>query len=104
MLILLPPSEGKTPPAEGPVLDLAALSLPELGGARRTVLDALVTLCRTDPDGARKVLGLSPRQAEEVTRDAGVPEAATAPPGRSTPASSSLRSIPAGCLPPRGTA
>jgi cytoplasmic iron level regulating protein YaaA (DUF328/UPF0246 family) len=79
VLILLPPSEGKTPPAGGPALDLAALSLPELGGARRTVLDALVTLCRTDPDGARQVLGLSPRQAEEVTRDAGLPEAATAP-------------------------
>jgi len=41
VIILLPPSEGKTPAATGPRLDLDALSLPELTGARAEVLDAL---------------------------------------------------------------
>lgn len=41
MLVLLPPSEGKTAPAEGTPVDLAALSHPELGPARQRVGDAL---------------------------------------------------------------
>jgi uncharacterized protein len=44
VLVLLPPSEGKTPPRRGRPADLAALSHPELTGAREAVLRAL-------PDG-----------------------------------------------------
>ncbi len=79
MLVLLPPSEGKTAPTEGPVLDLAALSLPGLTPARRTVLSSLTSLCRSRPADALDVLGLSAGQAIEVQRNKGVRKAPTAP-------------------------
>ena len=79
MLVLLPPSEGKTPPTSGPRLDLTALSLPGLSRSRGVVLDELTTLCRTDPDRALGVLGLSPRQAAEVERDASLRDEPVAP-------------------------
>ncbi|GAA3538094.1 peroxide stress protein YaaA [Nocardioides daeguensis] len=78
MLILLPPSEGKAVPRRGQPLDLAALSSPALTGARREVLDALVTLCREDPAKAAEVLGLSAGQADLVERNAGLPDAPSA--------------------------
>jgi cytoplasmic iron level regulating protein YaaA (DUF328/UPF0246 family) len=71
VLILLPPSEGKTAPARGKPLDLEALSFPSLHGARAEMLDALVTMCTTSPpEEAARVLGLGPTQAAEVDRDA----------------------------------
>lgn len=79
MLVLLPPSEGKTAPAAGPRLDLDGLSLPELSGPRRTCIDSLVTLCRTRPEAALGVLGLSPRQVHEIELNAGLEAAPTAP-------------------------
>jgi len=79
VLILLPPSEGKSVPARGPALDLAALSLPGLTSARRAVLAALADMCSCDPQRARTVLGLSPRQAPEVAWNAGLDRAPTAP-------------------------
>ncbi|WP_435769446.1 peroxide stress protein YaaA [Nocardioides sp. SYSU DS0651] len=78
MLILLPPSEGKTAPARGRPLDLAALSLPALTDTRRTVLESLVALCRGDRDEAAAVLGLSAGQRELVERNAALPDAPTA--------------------------
>ena len=78
MLVLLPPSEGKTAPARGRPLDLDRLSSPELTDTRRRVLDTLVQICRDDPDGARTALGLSPGLAPEITRDAALPTAPTA--------------------------
>ncbi len=77
VLVLLPPSEGKTAPARGRPLDLATLSSLGLTEPRRQVLDALVALCRTRPDAAQ-VLGLGPTQAGEVARNAVLPRAATA--------------------------
>ena len=41
MLILLPPSEGKTPPETGKPLDFNSLLFPGLSGERRTVLQEL---------------------------------------------------------------
>ena len=42
MLLLLPPSEGKTAPRRGAPVDLDTLSSPALNPLRATVLDALV--------------------------------------------------------------
>jgi len=70
--LLLPPSEGKTPPADGPALDLESLSLPELTATRSRVLAALLRLARGPEGRARAVLGLSPRQLDELARDAGL--------------------------------
>lgn len=78
MLILLPPSEGKTAPTRGARLDLDGLSLPVLTGARRAVLEALVELCRDEPDHAATVLGLSRTQLDLVGRNAALLEAPTA--------------------------
>ncbi|GAA3653572.1 peroxide stress protein YaaA [Nocardioides ginsengisoli] len=78
MLILLPPSEGKSVPSRGAALDLSGLALPELTHARREVLDALVTLCRDDPAKAAEVLGLSAGQVDLVDRNADLPSAPTA--------------------------
>jgi uncharacterized protein len=79
VLVLLPPSEGKTAPVEGPALDLAALSLPALKPARRSVLSSLVRVCRSTPADALEILGLSAGQAGEVQRNKGLRRAPTAP-------------------------
>ena len=68
MLILLPPSEGKTAPSSGPSLALASLLDAErLTAPRRTVMSALAEVSR-GPDAA-SVLGLGPRSAEHKTTD-----------------------------------
>lgn len=76
MLVLLPPSEGKTAPARGPALDLDALSSPDLGPVRRKVLDALVEVSAR-PD-ATTVLGAGASLAGEVARNVTLREAPTA--------------------------
>ncbi len=78
MLILLPPSEGKSAPRRGRPLDLESLGFPQLYGARADVLDALVTLCEGDPAKAAQVLGLGTTQAGEVDRNSALRTAATA--------------------------
>lgn len=78
MLIVLPPSEGKAVPGRGGRLDLDRLSFPTLTDARTQVRDALVELCRSDPDKAAEVLGLGPTQADEVRRNAELLDAPTA--------------------------
>lgn len=68
MLVLLPPSEGKTPaPADAPPLDLASLSHPGLTPLREKVLDTLVEVSER-PD-ACDVLGVSRGLAAEVARN-----------------------------------
>ena len=63
VLILLPPSEGKTAPASGPSLELGSLLDAErLTPPRREVMSALAEVSRR-PDGP-SVLGLGPRSAE----------------------------------------
>jgi uncharacterized protein len=79
VLILLPPSEGKTSPAKGPKLDLAALSFPELTRGRTATLKALINLCAKDPGSAAVILGLGPTQADEVRVNALLRKAACAP-------------------------
>ena len=85
MLILLPPSEGKTPAAAGDPVDPAALWLPALAPARRRVVTRLVAMCKRT--SARSVaesvraLGLSDGQRDEIARNAGLATAPAAPAG-----------------------
>ena len=69
MLVLLPPSEGKTAPRRGAPLDLVKLSFPELTERRSRLLDALASLAAGPRDDALAALGLSAGQAGEVDRD-----------------------------------
>ncbi|MCD4527259.1 peroxide stress protein YaaA [Nocardioides sp. cx-173] len=78
MLILLPPSEGKSAPRRGKPLDLASLGSPGLTPARERVLDALVKLCEGDPDVAAKTLGVPKTQLDLVRLNAEVRRAPTA--------------------------
>ncbi|WP_406034074.1 peroxide stress protein YaaA [Nocardioides sp. NBC_00163] len=78
MLILLPPSEGKTAAVRGNPLALDDLRLPVLNPARSKVIDALVELCTTRPDEAVDILGIPKTQPELVTLNAKLFEAATA--------------------------
>ncbi len=76
--MLLPPSEGKTPPrARGPLLDLDALSAPGLTPMREKVLDALAAVSAS-PD-ALDILGVGPSIADDVARNVALRTATTAP-------------------------
>ena len=77
MLVLLPPSEGKTAPRRGKSLDLAGLSFPGLANTRRSVLAAL-TAASAAPD-ALAVLGVPPTLDDEVARNRSLPDGPTAP-------------------------
>lgn len=70
MLILLPPSEGKTPPATGQPLQLESLALPGLNPTRERLLRTLMTVCQGNRTRAMKRLGLGPTQADAVERNA----------------------------------
>jgi cytoplasmic iron level regulating protein YaaA (DUF328/UPF0246 family) len=76
VLILLPPSEGKTSPRRGKPVDLDAGPLAD---ARREVREALVELCRGPEERALQVLGLSPGQVEDVRSNALLAELPSAP-------------------------
>jgi cytoplasmic iron level regulating protein YaaA (DUF328/UPF0246 family) len=86
MLILLPPSEGKTGPETGAPVDLTTLWSPALAPARRRVLSRVVALsARTSARGrqtALATLGLSAGQSAELARNASLLQAATAPAGQ----------------------
>lgn len=76
--ILLPPSEGKTTPLEGPALDLSALAFAaELTAARQTVMAELAQVSATDQ--AAQVLGLGPRSAADAALNTVLPTAPCAP-------------------------
>lgn len=66
MRVLLPPSEGKSAPGTGPCLDVSRLSFPELGPVREALVDALIPICRDQPDAAAKALGLGPSSLGEM--------------------------------------
>jgi uncharacterized protein len=76
VLILLPPSEGKTQPRRGRPADPG---IGPLADARREVRDALVELCRRSEEVAVRVLGLSPGQVDDVRRNASLAELPSAP-------------------------
>ncbi len=76
MLILLPPSEGKSAPTRGKPVELEGLGHPSLTATRRAVLDALVTTSRR-PDAA-SVLGVGHTQLDLVERNRSLLSAPTA--------------------------
>src|SRR3954449_5957245 len=78
VLVLLPPSETKSPGGSGAPLDLGALSSPELTPVRARLVGALVALA-DDPPSARAALGLSAQQDGEIARNAALRCAPTAP-------------------------
>lgn len=78
MLVLLPPSETKRDGGDGPPLALGALSFPGLDPLREELVDELVELAR-DVDASRAALGLSPRQDDEVARNAALRASPTLP-------------------------
>lgn len=67
MLLLLPPSESKTPRSRGKVYAAAALSFGELEPAREEVLDAVAAV--SESADAATVLGVSPNLVEEIARN-----------------------------------
>jgi cytoplasmic iron level regulating protein YaaA (DUF328/UPF0246 family) len=80
VLILLPPSEGKSAPAEGEPVDLTALAYAELLAERREkMLDALERLATLSRGRAVGMLGVSKGQADEVDVNAGLRVAPAAP-------------------------
>jgi uncharacterized protein len=79
MLILLPPSEGKTAPPTGPPVDLEALVYADaLTESRRKLLGALAALAEVPLERAVSMLAVSAGQASEVAVDA---ELGSAPAG-----------------------
>lgn len=67
VLILLPPSEGKTAHAAGTPFELAELSFPELNADRELVISALAEI--SSRDNALELLGVGASLAKEVTRN-----------------------------------
>lgn len=76
MLILLPPSEGKTPPRRGKSIDLAALVAPELSDVRRRVMEALVEVSASET--GLTDLGLSDGQVDQLALNLRLSEVPTA--------------------------
>jgi hypothetical protein len=64
VLLLLPPSEGKTAPTAGAPVDLDSLAHPQLAEARRRVGDALARV--SGQRNALRVLDAGPSLADEV--------------------------------------
>ncbi|KHL00438.1 YaaA family protein [Sinomonas humi] len=67
MLILLPPSEGKTPASGGAAVDLSALSFPTLEIARKQVMESLAEV--SGRDDALEALGVGASLAHDVERN-----------------------------------
>jgi hypothetical protein len=72
VLVLLPPSEGKTRPESGPPVDLDQLSFPPLTAVREQLLRTLVRVSGGNPKRAAEVLGLGPTQADALEVNAGL--------------------------------
>uniref|UniRef100_UPI00258729D9 YaaA family protein n=1 Tax=Arthrobacter sp. TaxID=1667 RepID=UPI00258729D9 len=67
MLILLPPSEGKTPALSGPAVDWSSLGFPELNPYRAKVLEALGTA--SAHQDALALLGVGASLRDDVERN-----------------------------------
>ncbi|XAS70576.1 peroxide stress protein YaaA [Micrococcaceae bacterium Sec5.1] len=67
MLILLPPSEGKTPAVKGPAVEWESLSFPELNPYRAKVLESLGTV--SAHEDALALLGVGASLKDDVERN-----------------------------------
>ena len=76
MLILLPPSETKTPVRRGKPLDPAGLSFPPLAPTRAAVLEALIEVS-AEPDATHR-LGVPASLSDVVRRNVALRDAPTA--------------------------
>lgn len=70
MLILLPPSEGKTVPTTGAPLDLDTLDLGALNPTRERILSSLIAVSGGNAKRAMVRLGLGKTQADVLPRNA----------------------------------
>jgi cytoplasmic iron level regulating protein YaaA (DUF328/UPF0246 family) len=82
VLILLPPSEGKTRGGDGPTVDIESMSWPELTKARDRLARSLVAMCQGNPKLARKRLGLSEALDDDRAANADLLTSPTMPAGR----------------------
>jgi cytoplasmic iron level regulating protein YaaA (DUF328/UPF0246 family) len=78
VLILLPPSEGKTRPESGAPLDLESLSFGSLTATRAQLLRTLIKLCNGNPKRAMLTLDLGPTQAGALAINAVLDQEPTA--------------------------
>lgn len=78
MLILLPPSEGKTRPESGDPLELESLSFGSLTATRAQLLRTLIKLCNGNPKRAMLTLDLGPTQASAIEINAVLDQEPTA--------------------------
>ncbi|MEO6472442.1 MAG: peroxide stress protein YaaA [Aeromicrobium sp.] len=78
MLILLPPSEGKTAPASGGPLDLDSLDLNTLNPTRERILTSLIAVSGGNAKRAMDRLGLGKTQADALPRNANLRNEPTA--------------------------
>ena len=69
VMILLPPSEGKTVPQTNEVLNLSAFSFADLTSIRSKVIDSLVKVSEGRVSTARKVLSVTANQDAEIERN-----------------------------------
>lgn len=79
VLVLLPPSESKTPRPRGKAYAAGAASFPELDAARERVIDALGPV--SESADAATVLGVSPNLVEEIARNTRLRRAPAVPVG-----------------------
>ncbi|MCB0868939.1 MAG: peroxide stress protein YaaA [Solirubrobacterales bacterium] len=80
MLILLPPSEGKSSPSAEARFNLGSLAFAEQLGAKRSeLIAALERLGKSPEKKAVEALGISPGQAGEIARNAELQSAPVAP-------------------------
>jgi cytoplasmic iron level regulating protein YaaA (DUF328/UPF0246 family) len=81
VLILLPPSEGKTAPARGPSLSMKSVDFAEFNPVRERILDALIKVSKGPRSRARTILGVSERLDHEIDRNVEARQAPCAPAG-----------------------
>lgn len=78
MLILLPPSEGKTAPLSGRPLDLGSMDLGTLNPTRERILTSLIAVSGGNAKRAMDRLGLGKTQADALPRNANLRQEPTA--------------------------
>jgi uncharacterized protein len=79
MFILVPPSEGKSVPADGEPVDLRSLVLPQLTSVRESLVRSLSRLSSGKPARALAALGLSEGQTDELVHNQTLASAPAAP-------------------------